>query len=130
MRLDWLSAVATAWVVCVLTTTAQQGAGGGAAAGQAPAVFQVSGRPPVDMAAHDRGRAIWARECIDCHGSQARGSEKGPNIIRTKTVNFDRSAQTPGSVLGPFLKGGHPTMSGKASASFTSPSNWSSCQRR
>jgi mono/diheme cytochrome c family protein len=73
----------------------------------------------VDAAAHDRGRAIWARECIDCHGSQARGSEKGPNIIRTKTVNFDRSAETAGSVLGPFLKAGHQTMSGKASASFT-----------
>ena len=62
----------------------------------------------VDQAAHDRGRALWARECIDCHGSQARGSETGPNIIRTKTVNFDRSSPTPGSVLGPFLKAGHP----------------------
>jgi mono/diheme cytochrome c family protein len=73
----------------------------------------------VDQAAHDRGRAIWARDCIDCHGSQARGSEKGPNIIRTKTVNYDRSSPTPGSVLGPFLKAGHPTMSGRASAGFT-----------
>ena len=106
MRSVWFSVVATAWVVSALTTVAQQ----------RPAV---SGRPPVDPAAHDRGRAIWARECIDCHGSQARGSEKGPNIIRTKTVNYDRSSETPGSVLGPFLKAGHPTMSGKASASFT-----------
>jgi mono/diheme cytochrome c family protein len=56
---------------------------------------------------------------VDCHGSQARGSETGPNIIRTKTVNFDRASFTPGSVLGPFLKAGHPTQSGKASASFT-----------
>jgi mono/diheme cytochrome c family protein len=75
--------------------------------------------PPVDSAAHDRGRALWASHCIDCHGSQARGSEKGPNIIRTKTVNFDRTSFTPGSVLGAFLKAGHPTQSGKASASFT-----------
>jgi hypothetical protein len=73
----------------------------------------------VDQAAHDRGRAIWARECVDCHGGQARGSDTGPNIIRTKTVNFDRSSPTPGSVLGPFLKAGHPTQSGKPSASFT-----------
>ena len=50
------------------------------------------GRPVVDQAAHDRGRALWASHCIDCHGSQARGSDTGPNIIRTKTVNFDRSA--------------------------------------
>jgi mono/diheme cytochrome c family protein len=109
MRTIWFSLAATAWAASVATSIAQQ----------APSVFQVSGRPPVDQAAHDRGRALWARECIDCHGSQARGAEKGPNIIRTKTVNFDRSAEVAGSVLEPFLRAGHPTMSGKASALFT-----------
>ena len=73
----------------------------------------------VDQAAHDRGRALWASHCIDCHGSQARGSDTGPNIIRSKTVNFDRTAAQAGSVLGPFLKAGHPTQSQKPSASFT-----------
>jgi mono/diheme cytochrome c family protein len=97
-----------------------RGAGGrGGAADQTPEVPQVPRTPVVDPAAHDRGRSLWAVHCIDCHGSQARGSETGPNIIRTKTVNFDRSSFTPGSVLGPFLKAGHPTQSGKASASFT-----------
>jgi len=86
---------------------------------QPPAVRQVPQSPAVDAAAHDRGRALWAIHCVGCHGTQARGSETGPNIIRTKTVNFDRSSFTPGSVLGPFLKKGHPTQSGKASASFT-----------
>ena len=98
------------------------GAGrGGAAppAGQTPAVPQVARSPVVDQAAHDRGRALWASHCIDCHGSQARGSDTGPNIIRTRTVNFDRSAAEAGSVLGPFLKAGHPTQSQKPSASFT-----------
>ena len=97
------------------------GAGRGGAPGQTapPAVQQIPGRPPVDMAAHDRGRAIWAAQCIDCHGTVARGGEKGPNIIRTITVNYDRSSFTPGSVLGPFLKKGHPTQSGKPSTSFT-----------
>ena len=97
-----------------------RGAGGrGGAADQTPEVRQIPRTPVVDPAAHDRGRSLWASHCIDCHGSQARGSETGPNIIRTKTVNFDRSSFTPGSVLGPFLKAGHPTQSGKASASFT-----------
>jgi mono/diheme cytochrome c family protein len=97
-----------------------RGAGGrGAPGGQTPAVPQISARPPVDPAAHDRGRALWATQCVGCHGTQARGSETGPNIIRTKTVNYDRSSFTPGSVLGPFLKAGHPTQSGKPSASFT-----------
>src|SRR4029453_14157221 len=77
------------------------------------------GRPVVDPAAHDRGRALWGSPCVECHGAQARGSDTGPNIIRTKTVNFDRSAQQAGSVLGPFLKAGHPTQSKKPSASLT-----------
>jgi cytochrome c oxidase cbb3-type subunit 3 len=77
------------------------------------------GRPVVDPAAHDRGRALWATHCVECHGAQARGSDTGPNIIRTKTANYDRSAQQAGSVLGPFLKAGHPTQSKKPSASFT-----------
>ena len=115
------------WVVALLP--AQQGGGrgaggpgqgrGGAPPVQTPAVRQIPRSPVVDQAAHDRGRALWASHCIDCHGSQARGSETGPNIIRTKTVNFDRTAEQAGSVLGPFLKAGHPTQSKKPSASFT-----------
>jgi cytochrome c oxidase cbb3-type subunit 3 len=95
------------------------GRGGAPPAGQTPAVPQVARSPVVDQAAHDRGRALWASHCIDCHGSQARGSDTGPNIIRTRTVNFDRTAAQAGSVLGPFLKAGHPTQSQKPSASFT-----------
>ena len=86
---------------------------------QPPAVRQITRSAAVDGAAHDRGRALWASHCIDCHGSQARGSDTGPNIIRSRTVNFDRSAAEAGSVLGPFLKAGHPTQSQKSSASFT-----------
>jgi cytochrome c oxidase cbb3-type subunit 3 len=121
--------VATAVVAVGLTVSARQGP---PPAGQQPqeirvtiparpdgAVVQIPRTPVVDQAAHDRGRAIWARECVDCHGTQARGSDTGPNIIRTKTVNFDRSSPTPGSVLGPFLKAGHKTQSGKPSPSFT-----------
>ena len=112
--------LAIAVAMCAVVFVRGQGRGGGAAApAQPPAVRQISGRPTVDPAAHDRGRALWATHCIDCHGSQARGSDTGPNIIRTKTVNFDRSAAEAGSVLGPFLKAGHPTQSKKPSASFT-----------
>lgn len=121
--------IATAVSVVGATVSARQGpppAPGGGAAGrgpapttQAPGVVQIPRTPAVDQAAHDRGRALWARECVDCHGSQARGSDTGPNIIRTKTVNFDRSSPAAGSVLGPFLKAGHQTQSGKPSVSFT-----------
>ena len=100
-------AVALAFaVVRAQEPPAGRGAGGrgrGAAA-QVPAPPARRGGPTVDLPAHDRGRALWATHCIDCHGSQARGSETGPNIIRTKTVNYDRWADTPGSVLGPFAQ--------------------------
>ncbi|HEU4926948.1 MAG TPA: c-type cytochrome [Vicinamibacterales bacterium] len=116
-----VSLALTLGVCAVALLPAQQGGGRGGtpAPAQTPAVRQIPRSPVVDQAAHDRGRALWASHCIDCHGSQARGSETGPNIIRTKTVNFDRTAEQAGSVLGPFLKAGHPTQSKKPSASFT-----------
>ena len=110
--------LALAVAVCGAVMVRGQGRGGSAAPAQPPSVTQISGRPVVDQAAHDRGRALWASHCIDCHGSQARGSDTGPNIIRTRTVNFDRSAAVAGSVLGPFLKANHPTQSKKPSSSF------------
>jgi mono/diheme cytochrome c family protein len=69
----------------------------------------------VDPAAADRGKKIYAAECLACHGSQARGSDKGPNLIRSVLVLHDRN----GNELGPFLKKGHRTQSGTPSASFT-----------
>jgi cytochrome c553 len=72
-------------------------------------------RPTVDAAAADRGRHVWATECITCHGAQARGTENGPNLIRSMVVLRDRY----GSQLGPFLKKGHPTQSGTPSANLT-----------
>ena len=125
-RISIGAALATTVVISVAAQAPARGGGAGGAQGRggapaqpaAPTVPQVSRTPPVDQAAHDRGRALWASHCVNCHGTQARGSETGPNIIRTKTVNYDRAAAA-GSVLGPYLKAGHPTDSGKASASFT-----------
>jgi len=71
--------------------------------------------PAVDAAAADRGRSVWAAECITCHGTQARGTDNGPNLIRSLVVLHDRT----GSELGPFLKKGHPLQSGQASARLT-----------
>jgi mono/diheme cytochrome c family protein len=102
-----------------------RGGGRGGAAAQAapaaPAIPQISRRPTTDAQIVEQGKAIWSRECITCHGTNARGTDTGPNLIRSETLNYDRSkpAEGYGTVLGPFLKKGHPTQSGKASASFT-----------
>jgi cytochrome c oxidase cbb3-type subunit III len=70
----------------------------------------------VDSAAADRGRHLYAAECVDCHGPTARGVDNtGPNLVRSNVVLKDRT----GSQLGPFLKKGHPLQSKASSASLT-----------
>jgi cytochrome c oxidase cbb3-type subunit III len=86
--------------------------GGGMLAGAGP-----SDKPVVDPAAADRGRKTWAAECINCHGTQARGTDNGPNLVRSVIVLRDRY----GSVLGPFLKKGHKMQSGASAATLTDP---------
>src|SRR5215210_4251181 len=84
------------------------------ASGQAPrpamprAGVGPADRPVVDPAGADRGRHVWAAECVTCHGAQARGTDNGANLIRSVLVLRDRY----GSQLGPFLKKGHPMQSG------------------
>jgi mono/diheme cytochrome c family protein len=57
-------------------------------------------RQRVDAAAASRGRAVYARLCINCHGSTAKGTERGPDLIRSATVLRDRL----GSLIGPALR--------------------------
>jgi mono/diheme cytochrome c family protein len=76
------------------------GRGRGAAFSPGPADKQV-----IDEAAANRGRKVYAAECITCHGPHARGTDRGADLIRSEIVLHDRY----GSTLGPFLRKGHPT---------------------
>jgi mono/diheme cytochrome c family protein len=69
-----------------------------------------------DPVAAERGKKIYIAECITCHGGSARGTQTGPDLVRSLTVLHDRY----GSTIGPFLKKGHPTQS-TPSAKFTDP---------
>lgn len=69
----------------------------------------------VDNAAADRGRAVWAAQCINCHGTTARGTAKGANLVRSDMMWRDRY----GSDLSPFLQKGHPTQSGAPSSNLS-----------
>ena len=59
----------------------------------------------MDQAAANRGRKVYAAECINCHGTHARGTDNGADLVRSEVVLHDRY----GSTIGPFLKKGHPT---------------------
>ena len=68
-----------------------------------PAVFAQGGptdRPALDAAAATRGRRLYAQHCINCHGSTAKGSPNGPDLIRSPTVLRDRL----GSGIGPAMR--------------------------
>jgi cytochrome c oxidase cbb3-type subunit III len=57
-------------------------------------------RPDVDTAAADRGKRVYLQYCLTCHGSQAKGTDDGPDLIRSVVVLHDKA----GSELGPALK--------------------------
>jgi cytochrome c oxidase cbb3-type subunit III len=71
----------------------------------APLVFapilaaQGSIRPEIDSAAADRGKQTYLQFCVNCHGNLAKGTDQGPDLIRSVIVLQDRE----GAKLGPAL---------------------------
>jgi len=57
-------------------------------------------RQEVDNAAASRGRQIYTQFCINCHGVLAKGTEQGPDLIRSPLVLRDRL----GDQIGPALE--------------------------
>jgi mono/diheme cytochrome c family protein len=47
-------------------------------------------RPDVDPAAADRGKRVYLQYCVNCHGAQAKGTEEGPDLIRSVAVLHDK----------------------------------------
>jgi mono/diheme cytochrome c family protein len=58
----------------------------------------------VDEEAAARGKTVYIAQCITCHGTKARGGERGADLVRSLVVLHDRY----GSTIGPFLVKGHP----------------------
>ncbi len=50
-------------------------------------------RPPADPAVVARGRQVFSANCSFCHGSDARGGENGPNLIRSELVLDDKDGE-------------------------------------
>lgn len=63
-------------------------------------------RPPADPATVDRGKALYGVNCNFCHGSDARGGEGGPNLLRSELVLNDRN----GELIAPVVQNGRGEM--------------------
>jgi len=50
-------------------------------------------RPPSDPAVVERGKALYGVHCNFCHGSDARGGEGGPNLLRSDLVLNDQKGE-------------------------------------
>jgi len=67
-------------------------------------------KPIVDPKAVQIAEPLWTADCALCHGKDARGTAKGPNLVRSLLVLSDRY----GSKIGPYLRTQHPKLpSGK-----------------
>jgi mono/diheme cytochrome c family protein len=71
---------------------------------QAPSPAEAGDGPKADPAAVERGRQLLVQQCGFCHGSNARGGQQGPDLIRSDMVQSDEN----GKQLGAFLKVGRP----------------------
>jgi cytochrome c oxidase cbb3-type subunit III len=61
-----------------------------------------SERQRVDNAAADRGKLVYTQYCINCHGSTVKGTDRGPDLIRSAVVLRDRL----GNGIGPAIRKG------------------------
>ena len=62
-------------------------------------------RPQGDPAKIEHGKQTFSANCSFCHGSDARGGETGPNLVRSQIVLDDQS----GELIGPIIKNGIPS---------------------
>lgn len=74
------------------------------ASAQRPPAFPV--HPQADAATLQRGKAIYGVNCNFCHGSDARGGEGGPNLLRSELVLND----VKGELIAPVVQNGRGEM--------------------
>jgi cytochrome c oxidase cbb3-type subunit 3 len=61
-------------------------------------------RAAADPATLERGKGLYSVNCAFCHGSDARGGEGGPNLLRSTVVLSDSN----GDAVGPVVRDGRP----------------------
>lgn len=56
-------------------------------------------RPPADPAAVERGKTLYGVNCAFCHGTDTRGGNSGPSLLRSGLVLDDQHGELMGPVL-------------------------------
>jgi cytochrome c oxidase cbb3-type subunit III len=69
-----------------------------------PVSAQLISRPVPAADAVERGKKEFVIQCAGCHGSDARGDDNGPDLVRSVIVLDDER----GSLIGPVLRKGFP----------------------
>jgi mono/diheme cytochrome c family protein len=100
-----LKVLAMTILVFSITLRANAQAPAGARGAPPPSGPGPGDKQAVDAEAADRGKTTYIAECITCHGPRARGTDGGPDLVRSLVVLRDRY----GSELSAFLRKGHPT---------------------
>src|SRR2546426_6662315 len=81
-------------------------------------------RPPAPLEQVARGQQIFRSNCSFCHGSDARGGEAGPNLVRDVVVLRDQK----GELITPIVQNGIPAQGmprfGLSAAEITDVAAW------
>ncbi len=89
-----LSLVLVAWAGTAFQVNAQTPAAAGAPGADQP---QAATKP--DSASIERGQKTFVQNCGFCHGSRAKGGEKGPDLLRSVLVLDDENGKSIGHVI-------------------------------
>lgn len=77
-------------------------------------------RQRIDNPAAERGRLLYTEHCINCHGGTAKGTDRGPDLIRSVVVLRDRL----GNGIGPAIRKGGPHTAGLTDAQIVDVSHF------
>ncbi len=104
LRLSGIVTIAIATSTCATRSLAQTPPRPTTAAGRAERAPAYPVRPPAPPEQVVHGEQLFKSNCGFCHGSDARGGEAGPNLVRDQVVLADQH----GELIAPIVQSGIP----------------------
>jgi cytochrome c oxidase cbb3-type subunit III len=98
----WLAALLGSLFLLQLQVTAQNQNGRKGTIAIQGQTLDFPDRPKYPQDVIDRGKTTYGVSCSFCHGSDARGGEVGPNLLRSAVVLQDQN----GELIAPIIHGG------------------------